>query len=74
MIKENEIYDAGCIRPEMAQKLLAKNGVEVSLEEAKNVLELLTFLVNLSMDQVLDQDNRLPEIDPRAYFLINSNV
>ncbi|MNY74111.1 hypothetical protein D3C86_2130610 [compost metagenome] len=53
---ENEIYDRSEIKPEMAQRLLAKNGIEVSLEEAKNVLELLIFLVNLSMDQLLDQD------------------
>ncbi|WP_165500333.1 hypothetical protein [Pedobacter psychroterrae] len=53
---ENEFSDIGGIRPEMAQKILAKNGVEVSVEEAKNVLELLTFLVNLSMDQLLDQE------------------
>ncbi|ETZ19241.1 hypothetical protein [Pedobacter sp. V48] len=53
---ENEFCDLGGIRPEMAQKILAKNGVEVSLDEAKNILELLIFLVNLSMDQLLDQE------------------
>jgi len=53
---ENQYCDQGGIRPEAAQKILAKNGVEVSLEDAKNVLELLTFLVNLSMDQILDQE------------------
>lgn len=53
---ENQYWDQGGIRPETAQKILAKNGVEVSLEEAKNVLELLTFLVNLCLDQLLDQE------------------
>ena len=55
-IMENEIYHLGGIKPEMAQKILAKNGIEVDLEEAKNILELLIFLVNLSMDQILDQE------------------
>jgi len=53
---DKEFYEPCPTTPKMAQKILAKNGVELSLEEAKNVLELLIFLVNLSMDQLLDQD------------------
>jgi uncharacterized protein YneF (UPF0154 family) len=53
---DKEFYEPCPIKPEMAQKVLASNGVKVSLEEAKKVLELLTFLVNLSMDQLLDQE------------------
>lgn len=41
------------IAPEVAVELLAKNGVKISIEEAKNVLELLYFLVNLSVDQMV---------------------
>lgn len=53
---ENVFFDLAGIRPEMAQKILIKNGVEVSIEDAKKVLELLIFLANLSIDQLLDQE------------------
>jgi len=52
---EIENYNYG-ITAEKAQKVLAKNGIEVNLDEAKNILELLIILVNLSVDQILDQE------------------
>ncbi|WP_185960473.1 hypothetical protein [Pedobacter westerhofensis] len=53
---ENEFYDVGGIRPEKAQQILKQNGIEVTLDESRNILELLILLVNLSMDQILDQE------------------
>lgn len=45
---------SGDITPEIAAKILAKNGIQVSIEQAKNILELLIFLVNLSVDQIIN--------------------
>lgn len=42
------------LTPEMAVQILAKNGIQISLADAKNVLELLIFLVNLSVDQIVN--------------------
>lgn len=53
---EIEHYNQSSIRPETAQQLLKKNGMEVSLEEAKNILDFMYFLTNLSVDQIVDQD------------------
>lgn len=53
---EQKYYDNRELSPEKAQRILAKNGVEVSLEDARKTLELLMFLVNLSVDQILDQE------------------
>jgi len=44
------------IKPEKALEILKKNGINVTLDEAKNILELLIFLVNLSIDQLVDQE------------------
>lgn len=49
-------YNLIMIKPETAIKILAKNGIEASLEDSKKILELLIFLVNLSVDQILDQE------------------
>jgi len=49
-------YNSPPITPEKAQRILAKNGIEVSLEDARKTLEILIFLVNLSVDQLLDQE------------------
>jgi hypothetical protein len=48
---EIEHYNQTMIKPEIAVEMLAKNGIKVDIEEAKNILELLYFLVNLSVDQ-----------------------
>lgn len=53
---EIENYNTGAIRPETAQQILRKNGLEVSLEEAKNILDFMYFLTNLTVDQIVDQD------------------
>ena|GEM_PF-5003571 len=51
---ENLSYATGKITPETAVKILAKNGINVTVEQAKNILELLIFLVNLSVDQIVN--------------------
>jgi len=53
---ETEHYKLEMISAEKAQRILAKSGIEVSLEDARKTLELLIFLVNLSVDQILDQE------------------
>jgi len=50
---EIEHYNLEMIKPEIAIDMLAKNGITVDREEAKKVLELLYFLVNLSVDQMV---------------------
>lgn len=44
-------YHEGMIKPEKAIEILAKNNVVLTIDEAKNLLELLYFLANLSVDQ-----------------------
>ena len=51
---DNLSHNAGKITPETAVKILAKNGINVTVEQAKNILELLIFLVNLSVDQIVN--------------------
>lgn len=51
---EIEHYNSDMIKPEIVIEILAKNGIHVSIEEAKNILELLYFLVNLSIDQYVN--------------------
>ncbi|WP_199561018.1 hypothetical protein [Mucilaginibacter hurinus] len=41
------------ITPEMAVKILAENGMQVTVDQAKNILELLYFLAKLEVDQYL---------------------
>lgn len=53
---EIEHYNTGSIRPETTQRILKKHGIEVTLDEAKNILDFLFFLTNLSVDQIVDQD------------------
>ncbi|RKR81847.1 hypothetical protein BDD43_2007 [Mucilaginibacter gracilis] len=55
---ESEHHNQSNIRPEIAVQILAKNGIKVNVDEAKNILELLFFLVNLSVDQLVDQDKK----------------
>lgn len=45
------------ITPEMAVKILRKNGVEVDEKEAVEVLDFLYFLAKLTVDQYLDDSN-----------------
>lgn len=51
-------YNQSNIKPEIAVQILAKNDIIVNIEEAKNILELLFFLVNLSVDQLVDQEEK----------------
>lgn len=52
---EIEHYNQDMIKPEIAVEILAKNGIKVNEEEAKKVLEILYFLVKLSVDQYVRQ-------------------
>ncbi len=51
------------ISAETTQRVLAKNGIILDLEEVKNILELLYFLVNLSVDQILEEEEKLASIE-----------
>ncbi|WP_156088729.1 hypothetical protein [Mucilaginibacter pedocola] len=51
---EIEHYNNKMLAPEVAVQLLARNGINISADEAKKVLELLYFLVNLSIDQIVN--------------------
>ena len=44
-------YHDGMIRPEIAVGVLKKNGIIVTIEEAKSILAFMYFLAQLSMDQ-----------------------
>ncbi|WP_169304435.1 hypothetical protein [Pedobacter frigoris] len=52
---EIEHYNLDMIKPEIAIEILAKNGIIVTREEAKKVLELLYFLVKLSVNQIVNK-------------------
>lgn len=54
---EIEHYNLEMIKPETAIDILAKNGIILNREEAKKVLELLYFLVKLSVNQMIDNEN-----------------
>ncbi|SFH33065.1 hypothetical protein SAMN04489864_1097 [Pedobacter insulae] len=54
---EIEHYNLEMIKPETAIEMLAKNGIKMDREEAKKVLELLYFLVKLSVNQIVDTEN-----------------
>jgi len=45
------------ISPEMAVKILRKNGVEIDEKKAVEVLDFLYFLANLTVDQYLNDSN-----------------
>jgi len=51
---EIEHYNSSMIKPEVAVEMLAKNGIKISTEDAKKVLELLYFLVKLSVNQIVN--------------------
>ena len=55
---ELEHYNPDMIKPEIAIDILAKNGIILNREQAKNVLELLYFLVKLSVNQIVDNENK----------------
>ena len=55
---EIEHYNLEMIKPETAINILAKNGIILNREEAKNVLELLYYLVKLSVNQIVDNENK----------------
>jgi len=48
---EIEHYNSSMVAPEIAIEIFAKNNIKITVDEAKNLLELLYFLVNLSVDQ-----------------------
>ncbi|WP_304066829.1 hypothetical protein [Pedobacter glucosidilyticus] len=43
------------INPEIVIEILKKNGIIITIEEAKNILETMDFLVNLSIDQLVTE-------------------
>lgn len=43
------------IKPEIVIEILEKNGIIVTIEEAKNILETMEFMVNLSIDQLVTE-------------------
>lgn len=53
---EIEHYNPKMIKSEIAIEILAKNGVKMDREEAKKVLELLYFLVKLSVNKIVDNE------------------
>ena len=52
-------YHDGMIRPEIAVAVLKKNGIIVTIEEAKIILEFMYFLAQLSMDQHFTDNKNL---------------
>ena len=50
---ESQIYKKDEITPEKALEILKKNGMKVTMEEAKNILKLLTILAKLEVKQYL---------------------
>jgi hypothetical protein len=49
----NEIAKKKKITPEEAVQILKKSGLDVSVEEAKNILQLLYILAKLEVDHYL---------------------
>ena len=47
----------GMIKPEIAVEVLKKNGITVTIDEAKTILEFMYFLADLAMDQYF-KDNK----------------
>lgn len=43
------------LKPEVVIEILEKNGIIITLEEARNILETMEFLVNLSIDQLVTE-------------------
>jgi hypothetical protein len=50
---EIEHYHSGMIKPEVAIEALKKHGIIVSEKQAKEIIETMFFLVNLSIDQIV---------------------
>jgi hypothetical protein len=50
---ESQICKKDEITPEKALEILKKNGMHVTIEEAKNILELLTVLAKLEVKYYL---------------------
>lgn len=47
--------EAQTIKPEIAVEILKNNGIVVTIEEAKNILEVVFLLANLSIDQLVTE-------------------
>jgi len=56
---EVEHYHDGMIKAEVAIGILKKNGIIVTIEEAKTILEFMYFLANLSIDQHFTDNKNL---------------
>lgn len=54
---ENEVEDVNSkITPEKAQKMLKEEGMEVTLEEAKEILHFLRKLANIAVLKYLENE------------------
>jgi hypothetical protein len=52
-------YHDGMIKPEIAVGVLKKNGITVTVEQAKTILAFMYFLAELSMDQHFTNNKNL---------------
>jgi hypothetical protein len=55
MINNNKIFkhlceNTSCITPVQAQKILADNGMQVSIEQAEEILKFLTTLAEITLN------------------------
>ena len=52
-------YHEGMIRPEIAVGVLKKNGIIVTIDEAKTILEFMYFITQIAMDQHFTDNKNL---------------
>lgn len=45
------------ITPAQAVTILKKNGVEVTEQQAEEILDTLFFLINLTVDQIIEEED-----------------
>ena len=55
---EIEHYNSGMIKPEVAIEALKKHGIIVTEDQAKDIIETMYFLVNLSVDQIVEEEQK----------------
>jgi hypothetical protein len=54
-----QINETVPIMPEKAREILKRNGMEVTIDQAKNIVEFLTTLANIASYVYLDDVDRL---------------
>ena len=45
------------VRPEVIMETLSKEGLEITLNEARNILEVLNMLAAIAIQQTLNEEN-----------------